>query len=57
MREELVLTTFQLMTTRGFMAIMTLIWGTTLLVSLPIIYMLNKTFYRSEQTTKENIKK
>lgn len=48
MKEEVFLTTFEMMGTQGFITIMILIWGTTLLISSPIIYMLNKTSYKSK---------
>lgn len=42
-REEVILTTFEMIQTHGFIVLMFLIWGTSFLFGIPIIYFLNKT--------------
>lgn len=48
MKQEIILTTFEVMQTHGFITIMILIWGTALILGAPIVYMLNKTSYKSK---------
>lgn len=52
MREEVILTTFEVMQTHGFITIMALIWGTAIVLGAPVVYMLNKTSYKSKHSVR-----
>lgn len=48
MRQEVFLTTFEMMQTQGFIFIMSIIWGTGVILGLPLIYILKKTAYKGK---------
>lgn len=48
-KEEVILTTLEMMQTHGFITIMFLIWGSVILIGAPIMYLLNKTKYKSHR--------
>lgn len=49
MRDEVILTTFEVMQTYGFLIIILLIWGSALLLGTPVVYFLNKTKYKGKR--------
>lgn len=57
MRDEVILTTFEVMQTYGFIVIILLIWGSALLLGTPVVYFLNKTKYKGKRVRKTNRRK
>ena len=49
-QEEVILTTFEVMQTHGFITIMFLIWGTALVLGAPVVHMLKKTSYKGKHS-------
>lgn len=49
MKEEVFLTTFEMVQTHGFITLMVVIWGTATAIGAPILFLLNKTRYRSHR--------
>lgn len=49
MRREVFLTTLDMMHTHGFRAMMFMIWGATILLGAPVVYLLNKTRYKGRR--------
>lgn len=48
MIQEVYLTTFDMIHTHGFISIMSVIWGTSIVLAAPIIYLLKKTSYNKQ---------
>ena len=51
-QEEVILTTFEVVQTHGFITMMILIWGTAIVFGIPLVYMLNKTSYKSKHSAR-----
>lgn len=52
MKQEVILTTFEMIHTHGFVWIMFLMWGTAFILGAPVVFFLEKTRYKGRRFRK-----